>query len=705
MNALASRNYLIKRAFVMSLSCCSAVSYAEEKSNDTEEVIVTGSSLRLPADLSSVPGSVTVLSEEEIQRQAAMTTDLGQILARTVPGMGVASGGTMSNFGQTLRGRKPAIFIDGVPVTVPLRAVSRDLRTISPGALGGVEVIRGATAIYGLGGGGGLINYVTREPGEGPLEWRSDVAIGGSLTHPSDSAIYSLQQSAVGRTGAFSYVFSGFYEKYDSLFDSDGDRIPADPYQQGGIAESEASNIFAKFGYDLAEGQRLRASFNSYGFAQDSDYHSGAGDFPNVKTPSVRGAPPGDRQINRNLQATLAYQNDSILGSALNVTGYYSDFHARFPWATTFAQPNTPWAAGGQSEVLSEHYGVRADVKTPLGFWQGTALWGFDWGDDVTKGPLTDGRAYTPPMYQDTFSPFVQLELVPVGWLTVVGGIRYETADIRVNTFTTIKSGSHVGGFTIQGGELKYRDEMYNAGVVVRPFGGGALQPVNFFAGFSQGFTVSDFGRALRTATYPTIRDFDFKAQIIDSYEVGVRGDWGGIKSSLVFFRSESEYGSTFNTVTRELVRAPEKVWGGEFALDYRSDGRWGVGMSATWSDGERTDIDQPLDTSRINPFKATAYYDVGFGVDWNATLQATYSGSQSRFPGSPQTFGQHDVEAFTLVDLLVGTTVGPGRLTLAITNLLNEDYFPINSWQDAIDADFVEGQGAGVRVSYSVKY
>lgn len=691
------------------IGSASQLSYAQEKGSGKteglEEVVVRAAS-RLPPDLTSVPGSVTVLDEQALQEQTQLSTDLGQLLARAVPGMGPVSPGSLSNFGQTLRGRKPAIFIDGVPVTVPLRSVSRDLRTIAPGALARIEVINGATAIYGLGGGGGLINYVTRDPRNGPLELRTDLSVSGSLTHAGDSTNYSVQQSALGGTDRFGFVASGFYEKYDSLFDADGDMIPPDPYAQGGIAESEAYNLFAKVSYDIAEGQQLRASFNTYDFSQSPDFRSGVGLFPVNKTPVVNGSPPGAPQLNRNKQATVGYTNqDVFLGSDLSVAAYYSDFKARFAFATTFAQPNTPHAAGGQSEVVSEHYGARVDLRTPLPVFESNVLWGFDLGRDRSAQPLTDGRYYSPIMKQKTFAPFAQIELKPFSRLNVVGGIRHESADIDVPTFTTIKNATHPGGFTVQGGELKYSDTLYNIGIVVSPFTLAELEPVKLFAGYSQGFTVSDLGRSLRTATVPSISVFSFEAQVVNSYEAGVRADWSKVHTSLAFFRSTSEFGSTFNTVTFELIRAPEKVWGGEFRLDYTPTETASVGFSAAWSNGVRTDIDQPLDTSRINPFKGTAYYEQRFVGDWNVRAQVTYSGEQDRFPGSPIAFGRYDVEPFTLVDLIVGKRLGPVRASLGIANLFNEKYYPPGSWQDAINSDFVTGTGATARLNLSIQY
>ena len=81
---------------------------AEEAGTSTvlEEIVVTGS--RLPTDLDTFAGSVTVIDSATLEQQTKITSDLGQILSNSVPGMSMMRGNQASNFSQTMRGRKPA---------------------------------------------------------------------------------------------------------------------------------------------------------------------------------------------------------------------------------------------------------------------------------------------------------------------------------------------------------------------------------------------------------------------------------------------------------------------------------------------------------------------------------------------------------------------------------------------------------------------
>lgn len=69
-------------------------------------------SARSRETLDSVAWSVSVLDPEALSTQRARTSDLGDMLAQSVPGL-APGGGSLSNYGQTLRSRSPLVMIDG----------------------------------------------------------------------------------------------------------------------------------------------------------------------------------------------------------------------------------------------------------------------------------------------------------------------------------------------------------------------------------------------------------------------------------------------------------------------------------------------------------------------------------------------------------------------------------------------------------------
>jgi outer membrane receptor protein involved in Fe transport len=102
---------------------------------------------------------------------------------------------------------------------------------------------------------------------------------------------------------------------------------------------------------------------------------------------------------------------------------------------------------------------------------------------------------------------------------------------------------------------------------------------------------------------------------------------------------------------------------------------------------------------------KSTVYIDRALGETWKVRGQFMHSGRQSRFPNNPAVFGQADVEAYSLLDVSISGQLGKGVLALAVNNALNEAYYTPDSWRYANSAYFSQGQGATMRMTYTVTY
>lgn len=89
------------------------------------------------------------------------------VLAKTVPGMADSSR-TMTDYGQTLRGRGVLVLVDGIPLNTN-RDSSRNLANIDPASIERVEVLRGSSSIYGAGATGGIVSITTRPAGGEPV--------------------------------------------------------------------------------------------------------------------------------------------------------------------------------------------------------------------------------------------------------------------------------------------------------------------------------------------------------------------------------------------------------------------------------------------------------------------------------------------------------------------------------------------------------
>ena len=158
-------------AVSLSLSLSPGLLLADAEEAALEEIVVTTTAgLQIP--VSSIPGAVQILDREDLDIQNAISQDLADTLANLLPGYS-PSNQLASNFGQTFRGKKAVVLIDGVLQTTPIRNASREFRTISQEAIERVEVIKGASALYGNGYAGGVINIVTKQATEDFQGWAS----------------------------------------------------------------------------------------------------------------------------------------------------------------------------------------------------------------------------------------------------------------------------------------------------------------------------------------------------------------------------------------------------------------------------------------------------------------------------------------------------------------------------------------------------
>lgn len=679
------------------------------------ELVVTATRTETP--LQNVPRSITVINREEIEKQASSSRNLIEVLGKTIPGLAPPAQGA-SSFGLTLRGRNPQILIDGVPQSTT-RNASRDLKTIDPAAIERIEVVRGPSAIYGDGATGGVINIITRRPTEESLTSRTEVGVSAALGNlEGESFSTNLQHFLSARQGNADFTFSFAVVKNGGFFDAQGDRIPSDPNAQGGFSDASSINLFGKFGIDFDPNQRLQLTFNRFDEKQDTDIASD----PSVNTipgrqkaRALEGLSLDEQPGNENTLINLQYTHDDLFNSKVQAQLYYRDYLTRF-----FPFDGRNFASLGneiiQSRVESEKYGGRLQIETPL-FNQGAAklLWGVDYSQENTSQPVsvfdqtafaasgglafrkTGDRSWTPPLELRSLGLFAQLNWEISDRFVVNGGVRYENADVSVDDFSTLANPN----VNIPGGDLNFDATLFNVGAVY------AINPqLSVFANYAQGFSLSDIGLALRNAQPGfSVETLNPEPQKVDNYEIGIRGQWDTIQASLSAFYNESDLGTTF-TAPGTVIRAPERIYGLEAAIDAQPSSTWQVGGTLTLIGGEiDTNNDgnyESLDGFRIPPLKITAYVENETLPGWRNRLQALFSGNREVFTNNTTAFGRRPVESYLTVDYISSVKLGTGTLQVGLENLFNSQYFPVISQLQANDSAYAAARGRTLSIKYS---
>ncbi len=151
----------------MVLSGCAIVAGAQEPA-ELDPVVVSAS--RVPLTLSEVPGSVTVIEREEIERrQFVHVADL----LRSVAGVSVSRSGTAGSQTQVrVRGAESnhlLVLIDGVEANDPASGDEFRWEQLTTFDVERIEIVRGPqSALWGSDALAGVVNIITRRDVSGP---------------------------------------------------------------------------------------------------------------------------------------------------------------------------------------------------------------------------------------------------------------------------------------------------------------------------------------------------------------------------------------------------------------------------------------------------------------------------------------------------------------------------------------------------------
>ncbi len=668
---------------------------------------VTVTAGRAERPLSNIPGSVSIISREEVARQTRVQRSIGGIIEQAVPGFVGANGTQQEN--TTIRGRGSLVLLNGVPQNQQLRSAGYDFRNIDPNMVERIEVVRGANATFGFGGSGGIINIITKTPEAGQPTFTTRV---GTTFAPykleADSFTKEFYQDVSGRTGALDYFFGGSIRDLENAYDAEGDRIP----DWNTEYNNTIYNLNGRLGWQLDEAQKLSLSANYFRDQEnESTAPSGAivgqrkadavpteSLFPNWLPTGLFSDPQQSTNVN------LGYDNTDVLGGDMRLEAFMQRWQLEYE---TFINAVPFGGAGnepGKHEREERRLGFRANFDTPIDRllpMEGARLvWGGDYLNYYSSElnvfdtrPVT--TSFRPDIVQSSYAGFAQVE-VPVGELLLSAGVRHERFDVSVESI--IKS----DGTPFRGGDLSYSATLANAGVVWL-----LNDRTEVYGGWSQGFDVTQVGRA--AAQVNDVAAIELEPAITDQFEVGVRHDADAWQGSLSAFYTSSELGSRTTpsaTGIARPLRQPEEIWGAEATLDVQPFEAWGFGGTAAYQEGLR---EVNGDTSRlqswfITPLRFTGYAEYQPTHDWFNRLQFTLTPGHDRFPGSTA-FGEGEVETVFLVDYIGEIAAGPGTVELGVRNLLNNQYVPA-AMQALNDAwSYYAGQGTTVSLGYRLKW
>ncbi|MBE7684563.1 TonB-dependent receptor [Tenacibaculum piscium] len=694
----------------------------EEDSSKLDEVVISAG--RTSEKISEIPASITIIGTKELEKLNTTTSNINDILEFSVPGL-ASSTGSYSNWGQTLRGRQLLVMVDGIPQSTPLRNAKVGLKSLNPNDIAKVEVIKGATAIYGNGGDGGIVNYITKKPHKyKKLSGTTNLWQTANLTKTKDALGWGAYQSLSGNINKFSYFASGSFEQTGNKYDANADVL----LPTYGLDNTKTFSGLLKVGYQLNDNQKLSLMTNHYQtrqkspfvatlgsitvFNKEGDYKitPGKGILPTSTNP-ILGSETGVTTTNAQLKHELS---DIFNGTTnLDTDIFYQKSKNIFFYSQSFV-------GGGQSVVNSEKIGFRPNFHTVLNT-NSAINTSFTYGVDVLKDKtnqgLLDGRLWVPNLDLFSYAPYLQAKFKYHQDWVLKTGIRYDAMKLSIKDFTTLPYSSKFdGNFTnpvnVIGGDLDFKNTAINIGI--RYIKNDEFIP---YASYSQGFSLPDLGRTLRTAMADNVNHLDINAIKTNNYEFGFLSKFKHVRFEAVGFYSTSNFGLglIFNDdINRfEQSKNPQKIYGAEVATDFTFlNDKLQFGGSYSFVEGLKHTPENPNDLSYIggdviSAPKTTAYITIKPIKKLTSSVRLIYTGNRNRFNPKEKagiysyTYREVPVKGYTMLNFSSTYTIKNNiKLSVAVNNLLNKFFLPARAqWAAPLKTQTTAGEGINAKL------
>jgi len=681
------------------------------------EVVVTAT--RTARAIDHIPGSVVSIGGPDLENIQLSSLDSNQVLAQAIPGY-TASFDDLTTSGELLRGKRPQFFLDGVLISTPLRDIGRmSSAMVDPLLIDHIEVVNGASAIEGLGGSGGMINYITKTPKTEGVVNTVQTAMETQLK--SNYIGWKVTGLTLVKKGPWDFLLSLGTQSRPMYFDGRGNLEYLN--SNGSYMDSKADSVSAKLGYDFGEdlSQRVQLYFNNYDLIGNNNYNSltPGNRAKGIVQTAQRGPNPGPAFANHIREATASYINNAVFGGSLTVLGYLAKEALPNTGSIDPSKQDPRIAPAGTlidaASVLSNKAGVKAYWAKKDLFIEGFDLnFGYDFNkDDTSQYLVLSNRTWLPKMRFTANSGYVQGSY-DWGPLTFSGGARYQAGKISVPTFQTLyMTAPTTGGVTFQGGEKSYNTSVYNGGIVYRLPAGWST-----YMGVSQGYDLPDIGTVIRNTNKPgqsinTVAEVDpIKTT---SYEAGLnwRGEHGNFGADAYYAHSPA---STLvvtdpTTLLQTVSRNPQDRKGVEFTGEWKFNRQFRMNASysrmkayTSVSPGLPVDLHiTPASTVGQDPDKAVIRLDYTptsflavdlvethfWGMNLNSSRPATY-----RWVTTP----------YNLVDGSISyKTQSYGSVTLGCSNLLNT--FQIVNENGTNNTTYYAIQGRKYTVTYQISF
>ncbi|MCL8537950.1 TonB-dependent receptor [Chryseobacterium gallinarum] len=743
----------MKREYVLSvflLAALSAHTSAQNKQDsittkDINEVVLVSS--RSPKQISEIPGTVWVIGEKELQTQIRGGTGLKEVLGNMIPGFDFGNQGR-TNYAQNMRGRNVLVMLNGVSLN-STRAASRQFDAIDPFNIERIEVLSGASAIYGGDATGGIINIITKKPASKTLAFETSAGL--KTGFHKDDLDKRIAQSVEGGNDAVKFRLGAAFTQNEGAFDANGDQIITD-VKQADFQYNRSIDILGGLSARLSPDQDISLDLQYYNskvrnkkwlsFGQNfAGFTTKNPDLINVAGRAESDVVPRTERFMANLQYNL---RNILGGHHLLLQAYGRREEADF--GASFAEIPKPPAGVILPVFLSsgrgntDVYGAKAVLSKK---WN---AFNFTYGTDIDYEKFNGDQAIFNPKissesgglinkadafvgrYPDTkiftLAGFIQADWNITKELILSGGIRQQFINVKLEDFVGFKEQVYMyfgygnSADVVKGGKNNYEVTLLNGSLLYK------ITPSwQTWFSFSQGFAVPDAAKSYGFGKYELVNNhwnllnsINIAEQPLsgiktDQIELGFRhnrtSESGWYAQGSFFYALSSKTLKIDNAAfTVSLLDQKLRNYGFEGALGYRFIEGLELGGNILLMASETQTVDKGWQNQSVyttNPSKFMVF------TGWNAKKFSLRLQMQNSMNYTD--LADMKINGYTLFDFVGDIKLNKGTLNFGIQNIFNKQYTSIWGQRSVFfygapqKAFAYQGRGTTFSVGYTITY
>lgn len=711
---------------------------SESSEEEIEELIVNAT--RLPRSIEEIAGTVSAITQEDIQREIAEDLD---DLIRYQPGVTMPTRARGGNVGFSIRGiggNRVLTVYDGIRSSDIYHAgpssYGRD--TLDTNNIKSVEIIRGpASVLYGADAIGGVVLVKSKEPKDFLNNRQSAVKVRASAVESNSQYRGSLSYATLLGSAGFAAQFT------QSQFNEPDVNGPGMSNPQEGDSGSLLTQLFV----DVSENQKLRLSLDSFSQSVATDLASeigrsvsrseGVDDSTRLRV-GARYNHQADSGIFDNFEIDVNVQQTDAIQSTVQERVSYS-----------FISPRDPRTYGGTQAVRATQFEFNQEARSltlnlvksmALGDTKHALAYGVAWDSTETERPRNRCEVEVSTLMSTcsiSAYPFARPEVFPnktipdtstsrtgayvqneisfaQGRLKLIPGIRYDRYELSATADPTVDGTGEIQRLGIDIDAVNADDVSLNLGGIY-----DLTDTWMTFIQYAEGFRPPNFAEVNQSFVnlgfgYATVPNAGLVAEKSKGIEVGFRGHFANNNEiGLAIFSNRYTDFIETNFVGRKdglsLFQNQNlgevEIRGYEANLGLVLNEQWQAHSGLAFARGDNVTESTPLDS--VDPLTIVSGVRYTHPSDrWGMDLRLTTVGKKDRV-STPE---RVTASAYQVVDLLGHFSFSEkASLRLGIFNLFDEQYARwtnISSYNaDSTEAiNNAQEAGTSARVTFQIE-